>query len=48
MPCCTRGPLVEQLPQVLLVYGPFNLQLHLDLAFGLLVVAHGVHQQVPQ
>jgi hypothetical protein len=43
-----QGPLVEQLPQVLLVYGPFDLQIHLELPFGLLVVAHGVHQQVPQ
>ena len=43
-----QGPLVEQLPQVVLVHGPLDLQIHLDLPFGLLVVAHGVHQQVPQ
>ena len=43
-----QGPLIEQLPQVLLVHGPFDLQIHLELPFGLLVVAHGVHQQVPQ
>ena len=43
-----QGPLVEQLPQVVLVHRPLDLQIHLELPLGLLVVAHGIHQQITQ